>query len=216
MLRTAGPVLLLLLLWSTAAWSQPCACIDVGDIKQRIKEAETAINTYGTEMGKMVEQIQRTHDPLAYTPERRAKLQGRVQAALNQVTAGRIATAPTDGDNPGGTNNLCMTTINLHPSATACMRESVKRHEDYHREQCLKTRSAGNVVGAAISGKADRFERDGASLIQYAQEEMGGYTSELTFLQGELARLQRAPECQPKRPPVIDYTAQPRKGKGTR
>jgi hypothetical protein len=201
-----------LLLASSLARAQ-CTCIDVGDIKRRMTEAQTAINAYMTEIGKMVEQMQRTRQPLEYTPERRLKLQGRVQAALNQVTAGAISTAPTDGDNPGGTNNLCMMTINLHPSATACMRESVRKHEEYHRDQCLKTRSAGSVIGAVVSGKADRFERDGASLVKYAQEEIGGYTTEMMFLQSELSRLQRAPECQPKKPEVIDYTAQPRQRK---
>jgi hypothetical protein len=211
-LRAAGLALGFLLLWATAARSQ-CTCIDIGDIKQRIKEAQTAIDTYGQEIGKMVEQMQRTREPLPYTPARRAKLQGRVQAALNQVTAGHISTAPADGDNPGGTDNLCRTTINLHPRATTCMRESVTRHENYHQQQCKKTFSVGGVLAGVVSGKVDRFERAEASLIEYAQEEIGGYTTELTFLQSELARLQRAPECQPKRPEVIDYTAQPRKGK---
>src|SRR5262249_20856445 len=151
---------------SASAWSQ-CTCIDIGDIKRRIKESEVAINAYSTEIQKMVEQMQRTHDPLQYTPERRQKLQTRVQAALDQAATGAIPTAKPLGERLGGTNNLCMTSIEMHPSATACMRESVKRHEDQHQKECMKTLSAGGVLDSIKTGK-DRFERSNASLIQYA------------------------------------------------
>jgi hypothetical protein len=194
---------------SGPAFAQPCQCIDVGDMKQRIKEAQAAINTYSTEMQKMMEQMQRTQTPLAYTKERRIKLQGHVQDALNQVAAGRIATVPTAGDNPGGTSNVCTITIGTHPSATACMRESVKRHEQHHQNECLKTASAGKFAGSLVS-KQDRFERDGFLLPMYATEEIGGYSAEITFLTGELARLAKPCEPKPKAPEVRDYTSQRR------
>lgn len=196
-----------LLAFSAPALAQTCQCIDQGDIKARIAEAQAAINAYSAETQKMMEQIQRTQQPIPYTPERRQKLQGRVQEALNGVNKGRISTLPTMGDNPGGTDNLCNVTINAHPSATACMRESVNKHEQYHREQCLKTRTAGKIGTSITTGK-DRFERDGIQLMQYASEEIGGYTTEISFLNGELARLQKA--CKPKPAPVRDYTAEQR------
>ncbi len=201
-------ILALLVAFSGSAFAQ-CQCIDVGDIKARTKEATAAIEAYGAEMSKMMEQMQRTQAPLPYTPERRQKLQGRVQEALNKVSAGRISTTPTMGDNPGGTDNLCNVTIGMHPSATACMRESVKRHEEFHRAECLKTRTAGKI-GTTIKTGQDRFERDGIQLFQYAQEEVGGYMEEIKFLGAEEARLARAPECKPKAPPVRDYTAEQR------
>jgi hypothetical protein len=207
-LSHATLILALLVAFSGSAFAQ-CQCIDVGDIKARTKEAKAAIEAYGAEMSKMMEQMQRTQAPLPYTPERRQKLQGRVQEALNKVSAGRISTTPTMGDNPGGTDNLCNVTIGMHPSATACMRESVKRHEEFHRAECLKTRTAGKI-GTTIKTGQDRFERDGIQLFQYAQEEVGGYMEEIKFLGAEEARLARAPECKPKPPPVRDYTAEQR------
>ena len=200
---------LLVAVFSGSAFAQPCQCIDVGDIKARIKEAQAAIETYAAETGKMAEQMQRTQEPLPYTPERRKKLQGRVQDALNKVSAGRISTLPTMGDNPGGTDNLCNIVSGAHPSATACMKESVRLHEEYHRAQCLKTRTAGKVGTSIATGK-DRFERDGIQLFQYAQEEVAAYTEELKFLTSEQARLAKAPECKPKEPPKRDYTAEQR------
>jgi hypothetical protein len=197
-------------LFSAAVQAQVCTCTDIADIKRRSKEAETAIGAYSTEMQKITEQMMRTQDPVAYTAERRQKLQGRVQAALSQASDGGIPTMPTvAGENPGGTNNLCQVTINLHPSATACMRESVKRHEELHASECKKTFGAGAVLDSVRTGK-DRFERSGATLVQYAMEEISGYTTELQFLQSELARLETA--CKPKPPPVEQraYTSQPR------
>lgn len=209
MVRSALAGLLLTL--SAAVQAQTCNCVDIGDIKRRMKEAQAALDAYGAEMQKMAEQMQRTQQPLPYTADRRKILQGRVQDALNQVSTG-IQTAPVSGDNPGGTDNLCNTTINLHPSATACMRESVRRHEEHHRQECLKTRSAGAILKSIATGK-DRFERNEASLIEYALEEVGGYGVEMAFLQDELTRLESSPACKPKEPrkEVRDYTAQPRR-----
>ena len=198
------------LLIAAPARAQVCQCIDIGDIKARIKEAQTAMTAYSNEMRKMMEQIQRTQEPIAYTQARREKLQGHVKAALDQVTGGRISPTPTLGHTLGGTGNLCQTEIHLHPSATACMRESVKRHEDHHSKECRRTLTAGRVLDSVATGK-DRFERNNAQLMEYASEEMGGYTTEIMFLQSELTRLAGAAECQPKpRPEVRDFTAQPR------
>ena len=199
----------MLLAAATPALAQPCQCVDVGDIKARIAEAQAAIQAYGTEVQKMAEQMQRTQQPIPYTPERREKLQGRVQQALNKVAAGRIATVPTMSDNPGGTDNLCNVTINLHPSATACMRESVKRHEEHHRQECLKTRTAGKIATSIKTGQ-DRFERDGVQLMQYAMEETGGYSAEIAFLQQEQQRLAQACKPKPQKVEVRDYTAEQR------
>jgi hypothetical protein len=190
-----------------------CQCTDMADIKNRLLEANTAVAAYSREMQKMMEQIMRTKEPLAYTPERRAKLQGRVQEALNTAMAGKQPTAPSvAGETPGGTSNICTITINLQPSTSACIRESVTLHEQYHQAQCLKTLSAGTVVGSIASGK-DRFQRDDTPLPGYAQEEIGGYMTEIQFLQAELARLAQSDECKPKRPKpeLRDYTAQPRR-----
>jgi hypothetical protein len=213
MVRHLVRLLLPLQLFIGTAAHAACQCTDIADIKNRILEANTAIEAYSKEMQKMMEQIMRTQDPLPYTPERRAKLQGRVQDALNTAMAGKLATAPAPaGETPGGTSNLCGITINVHPSISACIRESVTRHEQYHQAQCQKTRSAGKVLDSVLTGK-DRFERDGASLPAYAQEEIGGYSTEIQFLQAELARLTQSEECKPKRPKpeLRDYTAQPRK-----
>lgn len=112
-------------------------------------------------------------------------------------------------ENPGGTSNICTMTINLHPSATACMRESVKRHEQHHQSECVKTLPR---IGDSILHGKDRFERQQASLVQYAMEEIAGYTTEIQFLQSELARLQRSEECNPRpKPEVRHFTGVPRK-----
>ena len=202
-------LLVVLLAFSGSAFAQ-CQCIDVGDIKARSKEAKAAIEAYGQEMNKMAEQIQRTHDPLLYTEGRRTKLQTNIQKALNGVNAGRISPTPTiEGGAVASTGNMCNVVYKLHPSATACIRESIKRHEEHHQKQCQAMLSASGVIVAAATGKGtDRFERTGASLMQYASEEISGYLEEVKFLGSEEARLAQA--CKPKPAPVRDYTAEQR------
>jgi hypothetical protein len=187
-----------------------CQCIDVGDIKARMKEATTAIEAFHKEIVKMAEQMQRTQDPLLYTEARRIKLRDNVQAALNTSTGNRISATPTiEEGGPAGTGNLCVITFNLHPSTTACMRESIKRHEEHHQRECVKMLDGAKIAKAVVTGKGtDRFERSGASLIQYASEEITGYQAELTFLAGEQRRLEQA--CKPPKPQVRDYTAEQR------
>jgi len=201
-------VLLSFLALPASVQAQACGCTDIADIKKRMKEADVAIKSYAEEMQKIAEQMQRQRTVLLADREKRAKMQSRIQHALDQ-TAGGLPTAPTAGDNPGGTDNLCNTTINLAPSATACMRESLSRHEAFHRQECLRTRSMAKIGESIATGK-DRFERDGTTLVAYATEEIGGYTAEKAFLQGELSRLQQAPECRPKPIETRDYTGQAR------
>lgn len=208
----APPLALLALLLCTAvAQAQPCECIDIGDIKRRIKEAQAAINAYTAELQRMAEQMMRTQQPIAFTEARRQMLQNNVQGALNTALAGTggIATVPSlKGHNPGGTTNVCTIEINLHPSASACMRESIKRHEELHQKECLRTMGPGRVIDAVGRGKAERW----TMLTEYAVEEVNGYATEIAFLQSELTRLENSPACKPKPrvPELRDYTAQPR------
>jgi hypothetical protein len=201
-----------LLAFAAPAYAQTCQCIDVGDIKRRIMEAQAIIQGYSAEIQVMAEQIARTGDPLLYTQARRKKLQENMKKVLNELpSGGRISAVPVhEGENPGGTGNLCQIEIGVHPSASACIREAVLRHEQYHQQQCQKTKSLGNSIGMFVS-KQDRFEANKASLVQYAMEEIGGYSAEIMFLQGELNRLSVAPECRPKpKPEARHYTAQRR------
>jgi chromosome segregation ATPase len=215
-LRISIVTLILLVLSAVApVQAQPCQCIDIGDIKARMAEANAAIAAYSAEIQKMAEQIQRTRELIPYTQARRKKLQENIQPTLDRVAAGRISPTPSGGHPPGGTSNLCQIEIFLHPSATACMRESIKRHEQHHSSECRKTLSAGRVLDSAATGK-DRFERTNTQLMEYAMEEIGGYTTEIAFLQSELTRLAQSEECNPKPKPRLElreYSAQPRQGR---
>ena len=198
------------LLAARPALGQACKCSDVGALKTRETEVKAALAAYQTEIQKMTEQMMRTQQSLPYTPERRQKLQGRVKQAIDTAMAGKPSpAAPADGQNPGGTDNLCNTTIN--ETIPPCMRESIAAHEQLHRDECLQTRTAGAVASSVLNG-SDRFERDHRQLTDYAAEEINGYMKELMFTSSELARLKSSPDCAPKPPPQQkrDYTAQPR------
>ena len=204
--------LFLALIFVGSAGSQPahseatCKCVDMSDIKSRISESQAAIQTYRTEIKKMANQQKREGNILVYTAERREKLQGRVQLAMNAITLGSLGIDAWGKDGgPGGTNNLCQVTVN--PDMTACVQESIRRHEEIHRQACLKTESLSTVAASILKGK-DRFERDNSTLIAYAQEEIKGYEAELRFLNPEFTALKK--RCKPETPPLPDYTAQRR------
>jgi hypothetical protein len=181
----------ILLAASPTTFGQICECIDQADIKHRLAEARAAVNAYAKEMGRMVE----------YSEAERRQMQQRVQAAVNGAQVSGISPTPRgDPGNPGGTNSVCLTDINLSPSATACMRTDLQKHEDYHQQQCL-----------ARWKKLRPYH----FLIEYAIEETTAYMQEITFLQSELARLEKSDACKPKPPQERrDYTSLPREPSG--
>jgi hypothetical protein len=203
---------ILVFLAATTARAQECHCDDVHAMELRLKEVNAAIKGFTRELAAMNEQVLRTQQPIMYTEERQAKLRGKVLDVINGEMKGETAAPRPSGTNPGETSNLCQVEINLNPSVSACIRESITRHEQYHREQCLKTRSAGAILkGVTEAGQANRFVRDHFSLQQYATEEIMGYTKEIEFLSPELARLRRDCHAPPPPPQKRDYTGQPRK-----
>lgn len=185
----AGFVILL----AAPAQAGSCECKDIPDIEEKIEEATTAILTYTLQTALVRE---------AYTSQGRAALQAVVQSALDAVAARGHSVPAT-----GGTGNLCFISID---AKTACMKESVQRHEEVHREACLKDLSLSSAWTMFRDIK-DRHEVAGRTMADYGREEIEAYQAELAFLMAELERL--AKECKKPPPPPApqrDYTSQPR------
>lgn len=180
-----------------------CQCLDLADLKQRQQQVKVAIKTYEQEIQKMAFQMMSDRKTLDYTAARRQILQGRVQDALNQAALGHLSTGAT-----GETDNLCNTTVS--DKGTPCMQESIRRHEQVHRDACLRTQTPGSIAtGVAEPGKfKDRFEVQHEVMTTYAAEEIMAYSIEQGFLDQEIASLDEP--CH--RPPPVqrDYTSQPR------
>jgi hypothetical protein len=178
-----------------------CDCVDIGDIMQRLAEVGAAIAAYSAQMAKIVEVEEGgvTRDvpfsSVEYAPILKAQVQAAVQKAIQRTVQGRKS-AGAKGD----TDNACNITNN---GKTPCMRESVQRHEEVHRQACLSTRDASSMALAVLGDKRDRFLRDGFTMGQFIMEEIRGYQAEVTFLTQELAELEK--RCKkPKEPePVL-------------
>jgi hypothetical protein len=148
---------------------QACACPDVFDLTIRHAEAEAAIAAF---QGAINGWAANGGAPAASEAGRTA-LKNQVQGAINGVTDSR-ANHPT-----GVTDAACQVT-NL--AATACMKEVVAQHEHMHAEACANFVSAHPL-------SIDRWP----TLEDYAREEISGYQSELSYINGSLSNLRR--EC---------------------
>ncbi len=192
------PILLVL---PRSGRASACDCVDIGDIKQRLAEVAAAIAAYSAQMAKTVEVEEGgvTQDvpfsSVEYAPILRDQVQAAVQKAMNRTVEGRKSSGAK-----GDTDNACNIT---NKGKTPCMRESVQRHEEVHRQACLSTRDASSMALAVLGDKRDRFLRDGFTMGQFIMEEIRGYQAEVTFLTQELVELEK--RCKkPKEPePVL-------------
>jgi hypothetical protein len=187
MKHSARSIVFVILFAASPATFGQCQCSDLADMKHRLAEAKAAVNAYSKEMGSVVE----------YSAAGRSQMQQRIQAAINGAQVAGISPTPRgDPGNPGGTNSVCLTDVNLSPSATACMRTDLQKHEDWHQQQCV-----------ARWKKLRPYH----FMIEYAIEETTAYSLEISFLSSEIARVEKSDACKPK--PIQerrDYTSLPR------
>ena len=163
-----------------------CDCIDKGDIKERLKRDQVAIQAYSSQLQKM--------GRLPCTPENRAALQEIVGDAMFAAkTPGRI---PLNAS--GNTTNNCDIEVT---APTKCLEAAIRIHEEVHQKACNATWAKHQALILAGQGK-NRFEALGLPIASYIAEEIEGYTAEMRFLYDQLARLER--DC--KTPPQRHYT----------
>ena len=181
--------------------AEPCGCMDLADLKHRREEVGVELKVYQSEIERVNNQMMTDRKPIYYTPALAQGIKNKVQAALNQNAAGKLATDAT-----GNTDNFCGVTPNER--ATSCMQESTRAHEQVHQERCHQTLSPSTVVDSiSTPGQfKDRFEVQHALLTIYAVEETNAYFTEQNFLVAQINALD-AP-CKPKPQIQRDYTSQ--------
>src|SRR5262249_15838489 len=205
MYRLLAPSLLVATLagssFPSSAKAEPCSCTDLGDLKNRREEVRVALNVYQSEIERVNGEMMKNRTAIYYTPALAQQIKDKVQAALNQNAAGKLSTAGT-----GGTDNLC--NISVNESATACMQQSTRAHEQVHPDMCLKKRRASSVA-ASISTPGefkDPFEVQHVPLVIYAVEETNAYFTEQNFLVAQIQALDGP--CKPKPQIQRDYSSQ--------
>jgi len=179
-----------------------CGCLDLADLKHRQDEVKIASQSFQSEITNLQNQMLKDGKPTYYTAALAQEMRDRAQGALDRNAAGKLATLAD-----GNTDNLCNIAVNEH--ATACIQESTRRHEQVHRDACLRTRSVSSVASSiSTPGQfKDRFETNHAPLISYAVEETQGYMAEQGFLSTQISALEKSCK-QPPAPEVKrDYTS---------
>lgn len=161
---------------------ESCHCIDLGAIRRRLEEAQVAIAAYRSVLPSV---------PAAepFTKESYGLVRPQIQTALDTHTyeyppAGKPNVHAYGGTGPGITGGpFCST--ELSPTANACERESLDRHEAVHRRRCEIVRNS--TLAAPIAGLPDRAVF--MTLRWILEEEVEAYGAEESFLKGEIARL---------------------------
>lgn len=167
-----------------AAAAQACGCPDVADIRNRLCVARAAIAEYNRlsdRTRRVEEQMGRS---LPYSAEAKDTIvRPCVQEAINtaHTPGSKGAVAETSDD-------TCEVAVTRADSA--CMRESILRHENRHAAICQwrhERREERGYFGELVARFGD--PRAGQTLIGYMAEERSAYQSEINHLRSELLRL---------------------------
>lgn len=159
---------------------ESCHCIDLGAIRRRLEEAQVAIAAYRSVLPSVP-----ATEP--FTEKSYGAVRPQIQSALDHhryeyPPAGKPNVHAYGGTGPGITGGpFCSTEFS--PTANACERESLDRHEAVHRRRCEIVRNA--AIADPIGGLADRM----MTLRRILLEEIEAYGTEESFLKGEIARL---------------------------
>lgn len=162
-----------------------CGCADVADIRNRLCVARMAISEYErltTRTRRLEDQMDRQ---LPYSAEAKDSLvKPCVQEAVNTVHASgsKVAVAETSDE-------TCEVTVTRADSA--CMRESILRHENRHAAICMwrQERREERGMFAELIARVSDPARAGQTLTGYMAEERSAYQSEINHLRSELTRL---------------------------
>ncbi len=158
---------------SAQAQSQPCGCADKKDLIDRLNRVEMAIQEYRAQIEKMKEQEKNEGKPLMWTKERYDKLEDTVNTAMKTVknpSANSVSAKSNGGD-------CDFEEIN---APTACLRESVTRHEKVHHRGCLAVKDSLSL---------NETYQMRMRLADFAQEEIFGYLEERKFILSQLQSL---------------------------
>ncbi len=168
------PGLILCCVVAANAQASPCSCADKQDLLNRLNLIEAAILEYREQIVGMTNREKIDGKPLMVTPELYKEiLQDRVNDALKRIKdpKARTGTAQTNG----GDCTL------MHVTApTACLRETLTRHEAIHISSCKAYEGAPGF---------HKTYQTRMRLIDFAREEITAYLEERAFILQQLKKL---------------------------
>lgn len=160
-----------------------CDCKDIRDIRNRICVAKAAISEYDRHIYRLRKKEQGDGTPVMLTPFRKNEGMKPCVAEAMETVRDKSANS-ADGET---TSESCEVTVN---APTPCLEKSIRIHEGVHERKCMWSKTGGDEVSLIDEFLSKfRMNREGMTMIQYANEEQAGYRSELNFLRSELISL---------------------------
>ena len=149
-----------------------CKCSDVPSMKDRIAEAQAAIDAYRTAMAGMSREQE-------FSESGHTTVRASVQKAIDAYRRAH----PQFRSYPAETYTSCE--IQIDPGATPCLREALQTHESVHAKSCQDKKRWYDFLIWKLDWKQKMTLRD----VQ--QEEIDGYQAEIDYLNKTLKSAQQ-------------------------
>lgn len=166
-----------------------CTCKGARNVKNRLCEVRAARREYDRIASNLMAQERKSGKPLMLDGTTKDQIRDCVQEAVNSVADGGAQDALGDTD-PSCNVSVYAARDALPPSM--CIAESVRRHEEFHRQECL-TRENGKwqrVWSSDAPIKSALIDTKFAmSAVDYMAEEQAAYLMEDSDLDQTLRRL---------------------------
>jgi hypothetical protein len=181
---------MLVLVLPVDAGAQPsCGCRGMRNVKNRLCETRAAQREYDRIAAKLLADEKKATKPILLTQELKSNIKDCVQEAINTVDDAGAQ------DAAGETKSDCsieVASTRAHLASSQCIEDSVRKHEEFHRQQCL----------ARENGKWEKVWHDGGPVksalfdtkfamtaVDYMAEEHAAYMMEEADLTETLRRL---------------------------
>lgn len=192
-----------------------CGCIGMRNVKNRLCETRTAMREYDRIASKFLSDEKKAGKPILLTGEIKDNIRDCLQEAINTVSDDNAQ------DASGETTPSCtvedVKSAKSHLPPSKCIEESVRRHEEFHRQRCLEREN----------GKWQKVWNDGApvksalidtkfamSAVDYMAEEYAAYMIEEAEMAETLRRLANTCKAAEKVVTVADDDEVPGKKAG--
>jgi hypothetical protein len=149
-----------------------CSCSDLGDIGNRINEANAAIKEYGIMIGEMTALDAKNGKPAMYGTSLYKESDGRVRAAIEKASK-KGANAVT-----GETTRNCRI---IADGPTECLIKAVQAHEKSNAAKCDAIKDRLSTEKGMYVADSTYF-RDTMTMVEFWRQEIDAYTAELKYL----------------------------------
>lgn len=192
-----------------------CGCIGMRNVKNRLCETRAAQREYDRVASRFLSDEKKAGKPILLTGEIKNNIKDCLQEAMNTVSDDNAQ------DASGETTPSCtvedVKSAKSHLPPSKCIEESVRKHEEFHRQRCLerengKWQKVWNEGAPVKSALIDT--KFAMSAVDYMAEEYAAYMIEEAEMAETLRRLANTCKAAEKVVTVADDNEVPGKKAG--